>query len=483
MAAETAPRDRPSPRWRVLLGTIRFRITAVATVVVAVVLVFAGFVAVAAQRRALTDNLDDRLRQRAGDILALVEEGTVPRTLAGGTVDDTIAQLVDSDGDVVAATANALGAPAAAPAPPAEDVEELRTVDGLSGIEDESFRLLSFRFDTARGAFVLHVAAESETVEESVGVLAVILGVTFPIVLVVLAVIIWLVVGRALRPVESIRAEVARIGGAALDRRVPEPATHDEVQRLAHTMNDMLGRLEDAHRRQQRFVSDASHELRSPLTSIRSELEVDLAHPETADLGSTHRSVLEEVERLQRLVDDLLHLARTDASAGQPERIPVDLDEIVLRVADTARARGRVGVDTSAVSGAQVVGDPERLARAVRNLVENAERHAATTVSLTLGEAGGTVRLTVTDDGPGIPADRAERVFERFARVDDARDRGGGGTGLGLAITREIAGLHGGTVAVDTGWAHGARLVLTLPTRQAAQNATNGPNAPRRERR
>ncbi len=462
MAAERAKRERP--RWRAALGSIRFRITAVATIVVAAVLVFTGLVAVIAQRRALTDNLDDRLRQRASDIAALVEEGTVPATLAVGTIDDTIAQLVDADGDVVAATANAVGAAVVAEPPPAGESEQLRTVGSLPEIEDESFRLLSVRIDTADGEFVLHVAAESESVDESVGVLTTILVVTFPVVLVVLAAIIWLVVSRALRPVESIRAEVARIGGSELDRRVPQPATQDEISRLANTMNDMLGRLEEAHHRQQRFVADASHELRSPLTSIRAELEVDLAHPDTADLDATHRSVLEETERLQRLVDDLLRLARSDAGASERQRVPVDLDEIVLEAADAARARGRVEVETSEVSGAQVLGDHDQLGRAVRNLLENAERHASSTVTLGLDEHGGTVELTVADDGPGIPPDQAERVFERFTRVDDARDREHGGTGLGLAITREIVVLHGGTIVVDVATTSGARFLATFPT-------------------
>ncbi len=461
MVAEPATPE--GSRWRAALGSIRFRITAVATVVAAAVLVFTGLVAVLAQRRALTDNLDDRLRQRAGDVTALVEDGTVPEQVALGTVDDTVVQLVGPDGQVVAASANATGAPPVAGPPPAGTSEELGTVGNLPGVEEESFRLLSVPIGTVDGDFVLHVAAETESVDESVAVLTVVLAITFPIVLVVLAVLIWLVVRRALRPVESIRTEVARISGSELDRRVPESPARDEISRLAHTMNEMLDRLEDAHDRQQRFVADASHELRSPLTGIRTELEVDLVHPETADLVATHRSILEEVERLQRLVGDLLLLARGDARASTARAVTVDLGEILLQVADSVRSAGRLEVDTTAVSNVLVLGNPDELDRALRNLLENAQRHAVRSITLGLDERDGTVQLIVADDGPGIPPDQAERVFERFARIDDARDRARGGTGLGLAITRANVERHGGTVAVDTTSPEGARFVVTLP--------------------
>jgi signal transduction histidine kinase len=289
------------------------------------------------------------------------------------------------------------------------------------------------------------------------------LAVVVPILLIVLGALIWYLVGRTLRPIEAIRAEVADIGATDLHRRVPEPPGDDEVARLARTMNEMLDRVEAANERQQRFVADASHELRSPLTRMRSELEVDLAHPERADLMATHRSVLDETTHLQHLVDDLLHLARSDERVPVGGREPVDLDDIVLSEAQRVRTETAGKVDVTRVSAAQVRGDPQQLARAVRNLTDNAARHARSMITFTLAEREQTAVLTVADDGPGIPADQTERIFERFTRLNDARTSGSAGAGLGLAITRDVVQRHGGTVGVDAEYERGTRFRVTLP--------------------
>jgi signal transduction histidine kinase len=287
-------------------------------------------------------------------------------------------------------------------------------------------------------------------------------------VVAVLTLLVWWLAGRLLAPVEALRSEVAAIGGTDLHRRVRQPPGDDEIGRLARTMNQMLGRLDDAVGRQQRFVADASHELRGPLTRIRTELEVDLANPGPVDrLGDTHRSVLAEVTGLQRLVDDLLQLARADAGVASDRREPVDLDDLVLREARRVRASGRVALDGTGVSAAQVIGDPDQLTRAIRNLVDNAERHAASRVALALAEVDGVAVLTIGNDGPGIPEDQRERIFERFGRLDDARDRGTGGAGLGLAITREIVERHGGTITAEPG-EEGARFVVRIPAARPA---------------
>jgi signal transduction histidine kinase len=443
--------------------SLRFRITAVATVVVAVVLAFTAIVVVVAQQRALTDNLDDRLRRRADDVSALVESGSTPEVLAvDGDPDDSLAQLVTVSGEVVAASPNVAGEPPVAN-PSGDARERLQTVDRLP-IDSDEFRLLTRHFDTNEASYALFVAAALDDVTENIAELGLVLAVVLAVVLVIVAALIWIVVGRALRPVEGIRAEVERITGSELDRRVPEPAGDDEIGRLARTMNAMLGRVEDAHVRQEQFVADASHELRSPLTNIRSELEVDLAHAGTADLLATHHSVLDETVRLQRLVDDLLYLARSDAGELPTRSEAVDLDEIVLRESMTIRARGRVMVDTARVSGAQVTGDRDQLTRAVRNVLDNAERHASSRISVSLREIDHHAELTVTDDGPGIPDDQADRIFERFTRIDDARDRGHGGTGLGLAITHDILTRHRGAISSSRSSSGGAEFRIRLPT-------------------
>jgi signal transduction histidine kinase len=286
--------------------------------------------------------------------------------------------------------------------------------------------------------------------------------VAVPVSSAVLAGLIWWLVGRVLRPVEAMRAEVDRISASRLDRRVPLPTTTDEVARLAATMNAMLDRLARSSERQRRFVADAAHELRSPLARIRAELEVDTAHPSSADLATTHASVLAQTGVLQRLVDDLLLLARGDAGALTVQPRPLDLDDVVERAAEARR--GSRPIDTRKVRPVQVAGDEAQLARAVGNLLDNAVRHARTGVAVALDVGPqGTVALTVADDGPGIPAEAREAVFERFTRLDDARSADDGGAGLGLAIARDIARRHGGDLTVVDAGRGGARFLLTLP--------------------
>ncbi|HEX6311376.1 MAG TPA: ATP-binding protein [Acidimicrobiia bacterium] len=399
-------------------GGLRLRITVLATVVMAVVLGASAALAVVAQRRALTERVDEQLQQRADLVVRAVELD--PGDLARESGDETFTQVVAAGGDVVAASANVAGEPPLGDAPPAGEREHIETVDGLP-LGDDAFRVLSRRVTVGDDTFVVHVGEAFDDVEESVAVLMRTVLYVFPVVLVLVAGVIGMVVST------------------------------------------MLNRVDAAHRRQQQFIADASHELRTPLTTIRSELEVDLAHPETADLAGTRRSVLEETTRLQRLVDDLLALARSDDGAGAARRVPVDLDEIVLEEADALRGRGTAHVDSVGVSGAQVLGDADALARAVRNLLDNAGRHAASTVTVALAERGDEAVLAVADDGPGIPPEHAERVFERFTRVDEARARHDGGAGLGLAITRDIVSGHGGTISLDRSESGGATFVVRFP--------------------
>lgn len=472
MAADGAGRRRRRS------GTVRFRVTAVATAMVLLVLVAGGFAVVRAQAEALRSNVDDQLEAAAESLADGLEAGTGPGVLAGFGDDEAVFQVVAADGEVVAASADEVGrrplVPIGATRADDDDASDddgdeddddedgvTRTVDGLAH-EDGRFRV--HVVPAADGATIV-VAASLEDVDESVEALTGNLVVGIPVATALLAVVVWFVVGRTLRPVEAIRAEVAAIGGRELHRRVPEPAGDDEVARLARTMNGMLGRIEEASARQQRFVADASHELRSPLTRMRTELEVDLAHPEGADPRATQQSVLDEAIGLQRLVDDLLHLARSDAGARSgTEAGPVALDEVVGRAAADLRAAGRVAVDTDGVEPAVVDGRSADLRRLVTNLLDNAGRHARSGVTVSLRGVGDTVELVVADDGPGIPAEDAERVFERFTRLDQARTAGTGGTGLGLAIARDIAEAHGGMVEVDRTVAPGAgaRLVVRL---------------------
>jgi signal transduction histidine kinase len=273
----------------------------------------------------------------------------------------------------------------------------------------------------------------------------------------------WLLVGRALAPVEAIRAEVDAISGDALHRRVPDPPAGDEIGRLARTMNRMLGRLEQAQARQRRLVADASHELRSPVATIRQHAEVALAHPDRTTTTELAATVLAEDLRLQRLAEDLLLLTRADEHTLALRRRPVDLDDLVFDEARRVRGATGLGVDTTSVSAGRVEGDPAGLRRVLRNLGDNAARAAGGHLAFSVVEDDGVVRLTVDDDGHGIPEADRERVFERFVRLDDARARDDGGSGLGLAIVAELIAAHGGAVAITSSPLGGARVEVTLP--------------------
>jgi signal transduction histidine kinase len=453
--------------WRSLRGstaTVRFRITALATIAVLVVLSAGSIALLVVQRETLTRGLDEGLVQSVDRIEGLVATSRLPAIIVDLGDDDTIGQVVAPDGVVLASSRNVSDSPPVADVP-ATIGTSIRTV-ALPMDQESGFRLVSRRVIGPDGPVVIFVAAILDEIDESARVVAMSLLGLVPTTAVVLGGIVWWLVGRTLRPVEAIRRQVADIGAGDRAGRVPEPPGDDEIARLARTMNAMLARVEAAARRQQAFVADASHELRNPLTRIRSAVEVDLAHPDGADLAETQRSVLEEATALERLVDDLLHLARSDASIATPRRDPVDLDDLVLAERARLRASTSVAVDVAGVTAAQVLGDRDELARVVRNLLDNAARHARRLVTVVLAEQGDDVVLIVADDGVGIPADQRDRIFERFSRLDAARDRSSGGTGLGLAICRDIVTRHGGSIDLDPTAPSGARFVVHLPTHE-----------------
>lgn len=439
-----------------LVRSIRFRLTGLATIVVAVALSVASAALFLVQRNALTTNLDADLTARATAIELSLAGGLNAEEVADPGNEELVVQVVDILDRVVAASPNLAGEP-----PIADHREGVRVVDDID-LEDAPFRVVTMETTRTTEPFTIHVGASLEDITEASAALAGTMAAAVPALVVILAALTWWLVGRALGPVEAIRAEVAEIDSRDLSRRVPVPTTGDEISRLAEMMNQMLGRLEISTSRQQRFVADASHELRSPLTRMRTMLEVDRAHPDQADPARTSEAMLEETLQMQQLVDDLLELARTDAGVRSEELRPVDLDDIVHRQADGLRAEYDLQVDIG-VSPAQVMGRSSALARMVRNLTDNAARHAQSSVSISLDQHDGVVELAVSNDGPPIPGDERERIFERFARLDDARSTAHGGTGLGLAIARDIAQAHGGTIDVDDAFEQGARFVVRLP--------------------
>ncbi len=296
---------------------------------------------------------------------------------------------------------------------------------------------------TGDGASTVIVAAPAGDIDQAVGVLRISLVAGFAVLLAVAALVAWRLVGATLRPVESLRTGAAKITGTGSTDTLPVPRANDEIRRLAVTLNDMLARLASSRRRQRAFVADAAHELRSPLTSLRTQLEVAAATGEQPDM----EDVLAEVGRLGRLVDDLLVLARID-DARRVEGAPLDVAAVARRVVSRCDP-ARVPVSLRA-RPTPIVGPEADLDRITTNLIDNAVRHAGTLVTVTV-EPGpdGSARLDVVDDGPGIPAEQRERVFERFTRLDEARDRDSGGSGLGLAIVRELITRLGGSVTMS----------------------------------
>jgi signal transduction histidine kinase len=439
--ARTGATGRP---WR----SVRFRITVVATVAVVIVLSIGGFVLLAIQENQVLDNLDTTLSQRADDLASVTQDldlSTTPLTLTNLAGDDVIVQLVDEDGGIIAGSANAVDVPPIGPLDPVG--QTLRTVETLP-VEDDEYRILTRPIELDAGPAVLHVATNMDELRDVITQLRNALLLVVPLAALVISAVVWALVGRTLRPVERIRSEVASIDGGDRSHRISPPATGDEIERLAVTMNELLERQAVASRRQREFVADASHELRSPLARMRTD--VDVGRTDGLGTDAVLASLSDEIDHMTSLVDDLLHLARSDSADTPHVRRPVDLDDIVLDEAKRVGSSSEITVDLSAMSAAHLSGDPNQLRRMVRNLLDNAVRHATHTVSVTLSESSaGVITLTVTDDGPGVDFGDRERVFERFVRLDRARTRHDGGTGLGLAITRDIVERHGGTITLD----------------------------------
>jgi signal transduction histidine kinase len=423
-------------------GTVRVRTTIAAVVVVGLAMAVGAMLLVTVLRGTLTGEVRAAAQSRAADVAAVLESGTRPAALGIDNAEDLLIQVLDQDGRVVASNPSVSGTPPVARLRPGQSAKVDVPVD------NDPFLVVAAVADTPQGRLTVEVARALDAVGEATQIVTTVLAIGLPVLLLVVAMTTWNVVGRALAPVEAIRSEVDEITAAELHRRVPDPSGTDEIARLALTMNHMLDRLERAHTRQRRFVSDASHELRSPVASIRQHAEVALAHPDRTTAVELATTVLAEDLRVQRLVEDLLLLASADEHTLQAPRRPVDLDDLLFAEARRLRDATDLRVDTSAVSAGQVDGDLAGLRRVLGNLGDNAARHARTRISFALAENDSVVVLAVDDDGPGIPGADRNRVLERFVRLDDARARDAGGSGLGLAIASELIAAHGGTISI-----------------------------------
>lgn len=456
--------ERP-PWYRRL--SLRGRMVFLTAAVVAGVLVLANAVLLFAVRSALVEGAVEAGELRAADVAGLAATGALPPRLPAADDVEALLQVVAGDrvlSSTVPADGPVVGGPRLRPG-----AVSVLSVDRLPVDDEGPFRLVARGVRTPAGDATVYVAVSLSDLEEAVGVEAGLASFALPVVVLVLSLLMWVVLGRTLAPVEDIRRQADAISAQRLDRRVPEPVQHDEIGRLARTVNAMLARLQASAERQQRFVADAAHELRSPVTSLRAHLETAGTSDDAA--GTTGREIdeglrsdlLYETERMQNLVEQLLTLARTDGVSSVQRRVVFDLDEAVeLAAADTAGPR-HAEIDISDVRPVQITGDPDLVQQMVRNLLDNAARHAARRVTVTLARQQGDAVLTVDDDGPGIPEHLREAVFQRFTRLEAARDRDSGGAGLGLSIVADVVRAHGGRVEVTTSPAGGARLEVRLP--------------------
>ncbi|MFI2381893.1 sensor histidine kinase [Micromonospora sediminicola] len=415
----------------------------------------------------LQRSVDEEALRTADAVALLTAEDALPDPLpvAGGQLR---VQVVDGQARIRAASIDADRlVPMLGPDELRPGQRQRLVVDGQRVGMSGPVRVVTVPAGTPQEPRTVLVAKSLSDVRHSLHVVRNLLLVGFPLLVAGLAVVAWRVVGATLRPVEELRSGAAEITGRAGAERLPVPAGQDEIHRLAVTLNDMLDRLAASRDRQRAFVADAAHELRSPLTNMRTELEVARRLGGDTDWPAVADDLLADTERLGRLVDDLLLLARLDEQAARPAPVgPVELGGLLRAVA--ARYPSPP-VRLVVPSGAWwVEGDPGELRRVLVNLVDNALRHAHGAVELAVtGPAGAYHLVTVTDDGPGIPAADRERVFARFTRLDDARARDAGGAGLGLAIVRELVRRAGGTVeladATPGAVAPGLRATVRLP--------------------
>ncbi len=442
--------------------SVRVRATAAATVAVAILLAVGAVVFALVQRHQLENAVADAARQQAQDLARQVAAETPAGVLSTGEGDQSLVQVVDARGRVIAASPSVDGQQPVLAVRPDVGTSQTRITDAVPFGEGGRFVVVARGARTPDGPVTILVAESLELVGQSTAIVIGLLVVGYPLALAAVGVTSYWLVGRALAPVEQIRSRVATIHGTSkATDRVPVPDTGDEVSRLAETMNAMLDRLHAASSSQRQFIADASHELRSPLATIRAVHEIAALHADTQDWDDAGVEVLGELDRLDQLVADMVLLARADERGIPVSLVDVDLDDLLHQEADRLRRLHSLDVTVDAPP-VRAVADRHQLARAVRNLTDNAGRHCVSTIDLRLRESGPYATIDVIDDGPGIPQADRDRIFDRFVRLDQSRARTRGGTGLGLSIAREVASSLGGTlVLVDSDG--GAHFALTIP--------------------
>jgi signal transduction histidine kinase len=479
-------RMRADRRWRFeaesaphrTLPSVRARSALAAGLVVALTLGAGTAVLFYLLQRTMLSSLDQAATSRAADFadrISVIGEQDLDATLKETRRDDQVVQVIDARNRVVASSRSSAGIDGDRDGRTGDDapLTGLRAQPGQVVREHAGPRKI---LDRARPYIVLAHGVSFQDDDYTV-----IVGTSFrpqrasiltlvrfaagglPVLVLLVSGATWVLVDRALKPVEVIRRRVAGIGAGDLDDRVPVPPTRDEIARLAVTMNQMLDRLQSGQQAQRQFVADASHELRSPLATLAATLEVAAADPSGQTWAELRTVMEDETGRMAVLVENLLVLAKVDDQGLVLRVTDVDLDDLLEE--EVRRVRAATALEVVArIEPVRVAGDVLRLGQAIRNVVDNAARHARTRIELTLASVDGAAVLTVQDDGPGIPPAQRERVFERFVRLDDSRDRASGGSGLGLPIVLEVVKGHHGTVEIgEPIRPPGCLLVIRLP--------------------
>ncbi|RNI17227.1 sensor histidine kinase [Flexivirga caeni] len=450
------------------LRGLRTQLTALTAVVVIIPLVVGVFVLATLLQRSLTGSLTSRVTQQADTVAAAIQHDGVRKSVLVGVDSAMRTVVLDDSGRMLLAAPDDQTGPLSSERP----TGQRRIVHGARHWwrpgDIDTPMVVSVGVPVGDAHYIVQVAASQQPQHEAISTDAKILLLGTPVLTALAAALAWWVSGRALTPVDRMRAEVDAIEAGHLDTRVAVPQQDDEIAALAVTLNRMLDRLQSSQTRQQRFVADASHELRSPLATLQAATELAATDP-AEEWPVVAPTVRAELERMNALIADLLLLARIEELPGASAPVGVDLDDVAQ--AEVGRWRGQETVMV------RYAGTPSRatalqssVQRIVRNLVDNGIRHAHETVVVTTSARAGVALLTVDDDGPGIaPADR-ERVFDRFVRLDESRSRGAGGSGLGLAIVRELARSAGGDVEIGESPLGGARFTLSLPEPQESSS-------------
>lgn len=441
--------------------SIRIRLALVGTAVLFVCLAVGGVAFDRVLERQLSNNLDLRLTSQAADRASAIQAGLDPAVQLQTAQTETAVAVFDADGAVVASRGFADPSAVADVAPGDVVTREITYIEE----RENEIELTDLRVVAAQsGSMTVVVASEFNDVSDPLEAARRLLFIAIPLVAFAGGFVLWMMVGRSLKPVEQIRRDAQAIADVGAAGRVHQPEHSDELGRLASTMNDMLERLDQSAITLRRFVSDSSHEIRSPITNIRARIET--SKPE--DWEAVRTDVVGEVERVEAIIDDLTYLARSDEGRVESRFERVDLDEVMFDEAQRLQQRGKVRVDASGIEPVVAVADRSQIRRAVRNLVDNAERHAEGRIRLSVASGiSGDVVIEVADDGPGVALANRARVFERFARLDESRERSSGGTGLGLAIVRDIVERHDGQIEIADAAMGGALIRITLTDQSA----------------